>query len=61
MTPWGRMHQPDVWTNPRGIVGVNLTNEIPRNHHEGVKCSMGVKPRAGLNLPLLGTRGKWAE
>ena len=56
------MHQPEVWTNPRGIVGVNLENEIPRMHHEGVNVARGyILPIAQLNLPLLGTRGKWAE
>ena len=57
----GRNHQPEVWTNPRGIVGVNLKNEIPRMHPEGGKCSMGVNLAHLVNLPTLWTRGKWTE
>ena len=38
---WGRMHQPEVWTNPRGIAGVNLKNDIPRMHHAGVNVARG--------------------
>ena len=58
------MHQPEVWTNPRGIAGVNLKNEILRMHHARVNVAWGgggIWPSAGLNLALLGTRGKRAE
>ena len=37
----GRMHQPEVWTNPRGIAGVNLKNDIPRMHHARVNVERG--------------------
>ena len=41
VTLWGRMHQPEVWTNPRGIARVNLENDIPRMHHAGVNVARG--------------------
>ena len=37
----GRMHQPEVWTNLRGIARVNLKNDIPRMHHAGVNVARG--------------------
>ena len=55
------MHQPEVWTNPRGIAEVNLKNDIPRMHHAGVNVARGpIWPSAELNLPLLWSRGKSA-